>query len=256
MLGGIKHWLAQRMRTLGYTIIPNWQLANFSQAEYLVQLFGLLEVDCVLDVGANSGQYHDFLRHHVGYAGTVVSFEPVPTLGQHLQERAQGRRNWLIEPYALGTQRGRALLNVMVSDRFSSFLAPSHTGTDMFLNSNRVEQQVEVEVHTLDEVFPQLQEHIGFQRPYLKLDTQGFDLAVLEGAASSLPEIVALQTEASVTPIYEGAPDFATVIRHLENQGFLLSGIFANNPDHFPRMIEFDCHMINQVHVSVPTGPA
>jgi len=85
-----------------------------------------------------------------------------------------------------------------------------------------------------------------FLRPYLKLDTQGFDLNVARGAGSEIRHFQALQMEASVTPIYDKMPDFTESIREFRHMGFELSAIFANNPEHFPRMIEFDCHMINR----------
>ena len=112
----------------------------------------------------------DFLRH-MAPRGTVVSFEcadPGPTLAGACRAGTVA-----LEPYA---RRGEGrLLNVMVSDRFSS-LAPSHTGTDMFLNSNRVEQQVEWKC-TLGKCFLNCRSTL-LPAPYLKLDTQGFDLAV------------------------------------------------------------------------------
>ncbi len=243
-------WLLERwFEKAGYTVIPHWRAEKHAQAEYLEKLFGLLEVDCVLDVGANEGQYVDFLRQEVGYRGTVVSFEPIPALGQHLIERAKGSPGWVVQPYALGTSSGIASFNVMVGSQFSSFLTPSHSATSRFEAINRVSDKVEVEVRALDDVLPGLRRDLGFSRPYLKLDTQGFDLAVLKGGAASLQQVVALQTEASVTPIYEGAPDFASVVRYLEGCGFALSGMFANNPAHFPLMIEFDCHMVNRARL-------
>ena len=255
MTGKLKQWVAQQARACGYTVVPDWQLDRFAQARYLARLFETLAIDCVLDVGANRGQYRDFLRQEVSYTGWVISFEPVPALGAHLAQRAQADPRWQVEPVALGATPGTATLNVMASDTFSSFLAPNAAGAAMFATRNRVAEQAEVPVHTLDARLPDLLARTGCSRPYLKLDTQGYDLAVIEGAATCLPKILALQTEASVTPIYEDAPDFATVIRQLEARGFALSGMFPNNPDHFPRMIEFDCHMLNQSQLgAAPLG--
>ena len=116
---------------------------------------------------------------------------------------------------------------------------------------NRVHGRVEVAVSTLDEAVARIRKVESFERPYLKLDTQRFDLAVIEGGPNTLRTFAALQAEASVTPIYEGAPDFAHLIRHLEAKGFELSGIFPINPSHFPRMFEFDCHTINRALIAL-----
>lgn len=248
----LKATVARWISRLGYTVVPNWRLASFVQADFLARLFALAGVDLVLDVGANRGQYRDFLRRDVGHDGFIASFEPLPALSRHLLERSATDKRWIVHAFALGRERGTAPFNVMEMDTFSSFLAPTASATKRFEQMNSVRSKVEVPVRTLDNMVDELRAKIPFRRPYLKLDTQDYDLAVIEGAANFLPDIVALQTEASVMPIYEGSPDFATAIRMLERRGFALSGIFPNNPGHFPRMFEFDCHMVNRA--LVPDG--
>jgi hypothetical protein len=51
-----------------------------------------------------------------------------------------------------------------------------------------------VAVRTLDVVLPVLQGRLGFDRPYLKFDTQGFDIEVLQGGRDTLGAVRALQT--------------------------------------------------------------
>ncbi|HEX2790827.1 MAG TPA: FkbM family methyltransferase, partial [Steroidobacteraceae bacterium] len=85
------------------------------------------DIDCILDVGANVGQYHDFLRDKVLYRGPIVSFEPIGRNIDRLRERARFDSAWHIEGYALGAAEGALPLNVMVSDQFSSFLEPDHS---------------------------------------------------------------------------------------------------------------------------------
>ena len=71
--------LATRLAaTLGYAVLPKWRLAQLPMAERLRKIFAAHSIDTVIDVGANKGQYRDFLRHHVGYRGSIVSFEPLP----------------------------------------------------------------------------------------------------------------------------------------------------------------------------------
>ena len=110
---------------------------------------------------------------------------------------------------------------------------------------------MEVAVSTLDEAVARIRKVESFKRPYLKLDTQGLDLAVIEGGPNTLRTSSALQAEAPVTPIDEGAPDFAHLIRHLEANGFELSRLFPINPSHFPRMFEFVCHTVNRALIAL-----
>jgi hypothetical protein len=76
---------------------------------------------------------------------------------------------------------------------------------------------------------------------YLKLDTQGYDLEVLKGAAGSLGSVQALQIEAAVQPLYRDMPDYRTMLAELEARGFALSAMFPVSHDARLRLIEFDC---------------
>jgi|KBSMisStaDraftv2_1062788.scaffolds.fasta_scaffold29764_1 FkbM family methyltransferase len=241
----LKDRLFRVVHAAGYTVVPNWRVERHPQTAYLQKLFGLLSIDCVLDVGANVGQYRDFLRDEVGFGGQIVSFEPIPAHAESMRSRAARDPNWTIENCALGAAPGMATLNVMTSTTFSSFLQPKGSETHIFDISNDVRDRISVTVRTLDSILPAVKQRLGVTNVYLKLDTQGFDLEVVRGAADSIRSIRALQTEASLRPIYEGMPLFSTVLQALESQGFEPSGIFPNNEGHFPLLFEFDFHMIN-----------
>ena len=244
----LKKFAADAMRRLniGHTVIPNEDVQHYAQQQHLKALISLLGIDCVFDVGANEGQYGQFLRRQIGYRGHIVSFEPNPACIPALEKRAKADGRWLVKPYALGRNSGSALLKVMASSTFSSFLSPDHGHVGLFTKKNSVVSEVDVQVRTLDDAAPEILSKLKAVSPYLKMDTQGFDLEVVAGATDSLDRFSALQTEASVVPIYQGAIDYAEAIRRLQALGFELSGIFLNNPQHFPRLIEFDCHMINR----------
>lgn len=245
----VKKAVSKFSNAMGYEIIPQWKFDRNAQACFLAQLFALLKIDCVLDVGANAGQYRDFLRKHVGYKGNIVSFEPMPESVKLLKERARHDAKWLIEGYALGAVAARKSFNIMHSNEFSSFLEPNHTRIHRFNNLNRIQSTVEVDVRTLESVLPEIEGRFKPYSLYLKMDTQGYDLEVVKGAGESIRKFNALQTEASVKPIYQGMPDFVEVIRGLQALGFEVSGIFPNNPEHFPALVEFDCHMISKERI-------
>ena len=204
-----------------------------------------MEIDCVLDVGANVGQYHDFLRDKV-LEGPIVSFEPVSRHVALLRERALTYSDWHIEGYALGAKDGNLPINVMVSDQLSSFLEPDNSRVRNFEGLNAPCHVETVTVRTLDVVMPVLQERLGFERPYLKLDTQGFDIEVLQGGRDSLRAVRALQTEASVIGIYKGMPGYVDTIRYLDELGFDITGFYPVSRDNSLRLVEFDCVMINR----------
>ncbi len=59
-------------------------------------------------------------------------------------------------------------------------------------------------VRRLDRLLPELLTDLATARLFLKMDTQGFDRQVFDGAKGVLPHIVGLQSELPVIPIYDG----------------------------------------------------
>jgi FkbM family methyltransferase len=230
----------------GYQLIPSWRLEHYSDSVFLARLFSYLNTDCVFDVGANTGQYRDFLRNQVGYRGWIVSFEPIPDHISTLQKSAKSDEKWIIEGYALGSECQVKNFNIMASTQFSSFLSPNHSDTELFLTSNKVTEEIAVDIKTLDEATPRIQSTLSCESLFLKLDTQGYDLEVLRGGENCIGCFAAASTEASVKPIYDNSPTYSDTINHFEHLGFELSGIFPNNPSQFPLLIEFDCYMLNK----------
>jgi methyltransferase FkbM-like protein len=100
-------------------------------------------------------------------------------------------------------------------------------------------------VRRLDSVVPEL-EALGMTNGiYLKVDTQGFDMQVIEGAGVLLDRIRALQTESAVFGVYEGCPDFLATIPAIRARGYDVSGFFPVASDDRLWLIEFDCVMVN-----------
>lgn len=230
-------------RRRGYEITPIWRLEAQPLARHLKSIFNRYEIDCVMDVGGNKGQYHDFLRDEVGFEGLIITFEPVAQYVQLLRERAKSDLNWRIFAHALGAIETTMEINVTSSPGLNSFLEPSTTHVEGFWDQVSIKKET-VQIKPLDLIFKELQTEFKFSKIYLKLDTQGFDLEVIKGGTQSLSEITALQSEASVKPIYQGMPNFNTTIKTCEDFGFELSGTFPVSLDDELRLIEFDCVMV------------
>src|SRR3984885_14438576 len=127
MLRLIKDSILEVSRFFGYEIVPLREMKARDFALHLRAVLAYKNIDCILDVGANVGQYHDFLRDKVLYGGPIVSFEPISRNVDRLRKRARFDGAWHIEGYALGAAEGSLPLNVMVSDQFSSFLEPDNS---------------------------------------------------------------------------------------------------------------------------------
>ena len=250
MLGFLKPYIIRGMvaaaRSRGYELTPQWKLEAQALARHLRAVFKSYEVDCVLDVGGNLGQFHDFIREEVSFTGTFISFEPVAKYIEHLNSRARSERNWMVEGYALGSEEKEETINVTKSPGLNSFLAPTSKNLPEYWKEDAISHRETVMIKRLDSVFARLEAQHRFSRPYLKIDTQGFDLEVIRGAGQYVSKFCALQTEASVQPIYEGQPRYAEVIAALNHFGFDVSGIFPVTNDKNLRLIEFDCVMVRR----------
>lgn len=255
MLKIVKDLVLGASRALGYEIVPLRQFGQRELAIHLHELFAEFGIDCVLDVGANVGQYRDFLRDQVLYRGPIVSFEPVARNIEILRQRARRDALWSIKPYALAAEAGQRTINVAAETEFSSFLPPDYSRLPRVERFNNVDHAETVDVKTLDDVFSRLQEGLKFRRVYLKLDTQGYDIEVLRGAGRALPEICALQTEASLIGIYEGMPSYLDAIKFLGDRSFDITGFFPVQRDRRLRLIECDCVTVNRAFAQIARDP-
>jgi FkbM family methyltransferase len=251
MLTPLKRALKRTARRFGYEVVPSSWMPSAVVAEHLRDLFARLRIDCVLDVGANRGQFREFLRTFVEYRGRIVSFEPIAENVRLLTDAAVEDPLWEICGFALGHEDTRMNLNVMEVDTFSSFLAPDHRSVAQFSHENVVAHVQTALVRRLDAVLPTLRERFGFENLYLKMDTQGYDLRVIEGAGDELRNIRALQTELALKRLYRDMPGYEDVLPVLAASGFDISSVSVVSSDAYLRAIECDLVMVNR---SVPEG--
>ena len=230
---------------LGVKAVSKWRWEMLEIASHTRNLLQLLKVDCVLDVGANKGQYANFLRAHADYKGEILSFEPVPELAMVLSERAKKDPLWHVFPCALGAREESLPINVTQGTTLNSFLAPVRSGVEYIDQINTVVRTEKVPVRTVDSVLKE-RESSSSDTFFLKLDTQGYDHEVLKGATDSLPRIAALQTEISCLPIYEKMTGFLESLEALKKLGFDVTGMFPVNRDKWLRVVEFDCLAVNR----------
>ncbi len=175
-------------------------------------------IDLVLDVGANKGQYgRELIRN--GFQGKIVSFEPLPSALDKLQLNRWGFSDWKVEPFALGAENSIATLNVSQNSQSSSLqpMLPAHIQA---APSAAYVSTCEVDVRRLDDVFDQYYQ--PGQNCYMKLDVQGHEQRVIAGALESLPRITAIQMELSIEPLYEGQESWQQSIESMKELGYKL----------------------------------
>jgi FkbM family methyltransferase len=201
-------------------------------------------IDCVLDVGANSGQYGLFLRS-LGYQGYIISFEPVKEVFKILKKIADKDNNWICYNFALGDANEEKILNVYQSTVFSSFLKVNDYSKNIWRSLENVSPEV-VKIHRLEDIWLQLTGELKCKNYMIKLDTQGFDRNVFNGAIKCLDNIKVLQSELSLIPVYEGMDQVYDILKDYNNFGFLVSGMYAVNRDESLAVIEYDCVLVKR----------
>lgn len=229
---------------LGLEVIPRWRINSFLLSRRMKKIVEEYGIDLIIDVGANKGQYVDFLRNEVDYQGLIISFEPDPENCRLLKKSRTADNQWLLMDYALGKEDHKLNLNVMESSVFNSFLTPDNSNTTQFKNQNMVNRTIKVSVKRLDKVLHDLSKSHKFERAFLKLDTQGFDLEVFSGASGSLDIILGVQTEVSVLPIYKNMPSLEESLAFFKAKGFQVSGFYPVDESTFPHAVEFDCILL------------
>lgn len=232
-------------RRLGYEVLPTWRLDQWQQTELLKQILQHYRIDCILDVGANKGQFVDYLRQHVEYQGEVISFEPIARNAAILSARAATDPRWRVCQFALGRDDAETTLNVMATDVFSSFLKPTIDGTPAFKSMNAVSSVELVQIRRLDDVLVELGIVPASRSIFLKLDTQGFDLEVVAGAEKTLNQFKVIQSEVSCIPIYENMPDMHDAIRAFSHRGYSIAGMFPVTRQSNLSVVEFDAVFVN-----------
>jgi len=213
------------LRALGYTVLDlnkNNDLRVFL-AGHLKSVFATLRINCVIDVGAHVGEYGRMLRH-IGYAGRIVSIEPVSAAFERLQEAAAGDRDWLTLQLACGSTEEVRPINLFSLDVLNSLLPPSENFR--VIDPDGVLTTETVTVRRLDSLLDDALKSIERPRVFLKTDTQGFDLEVLKGAGDRIHEVVGLQSEVALHPLYEDVPNYLQFLSYCRELGFEPTGFF------------------------------
>jgi FkbM family methyltransferase len=196
------------------------------------------KIDLVLDVGANTGQFGQWLRHR-GYTGRIISFEPVKEAFAQLQNAARGDDLWTTTNLALGATSGVMAINVSKNSQFSSFNDLTEAARS-FDPDAEFKASESVVVKTLDEATPAKD---SSSNVFLKIDTQGYERPVLEGAKETLKNVDGVLLELPIINIYKDNWRFHEAVSYMNGLGFVLAQVHPVNIHHRARdsATEFDC---------------
>ncbi len=166
-----------------------------------------------LDVGCHKGEILDLFLL-AAPEGLHYGFEPIPDLFQGLQAKYGANPQCRIFDIALSDKKGEASFNYVVSN-------PSYSGLlkRKYDRPNETDTLITVRTERLDDVLPP-----DFQVDMLKIDVEGGELLVLEGARATLKRckpVVIFEHGLGASEIYGSTPD--KVFDLLEDAGLRVS---------------------------------
>jgi FkbM family methyltransferase len=218
-----KNGARSALRRIGFDLIRYNPQKTHEAA--LARLLAVREIDTVLDIGANEGQYATMVRR-AGFREKIISFEPLAEAHSKLRQAAAHDPLWTVAPRtALGDHEGTLLMHVAANSASSSALPMLDAHLQAAPESAYI-GCVTVPVSRLDTVADDM--HVDGQNLFLKIDVQGFESKVLDGAPRLLDRIRGVQLELSLVPLYEGETLFLSQVDCLARKDFELWGLMPS----------------------------
>ena len=179
-------------------------------------------VNLIFDVGANAGQFGVLLRE-IGFDGKIVSFEPLSDARESLQNISRNDPMWQIAlQTAIGEENGEIEIQIAGNSQSSSVLDMLDTHVRAAPDSKYIGKE-KVALRKLDSIAPDYMDSNSIA--FIKIDTQGYETQVMNGAKKLMSQIVGLQVEISLVPLYKGQCLFDEMLKKLKNDGFELWSI-------------------------------
>ena len=222
---------------------------QIGQNKDLKRRFKIIEycgIDTLLDIGANAGQYSKKMRQW-GFNKRIISFEPLNDAFAVLKKYADKDEHMSVHNCALGAENVKSVINISGNSYSSSILSilPSHVQSAP--KSAYIAQQ-EIEVKKLDDIFNSIVPKGS--RVMMKVDTQGYEKNVIDGAVESLNRITVVQLEMSIVPLYENGMLWMEMVQLMESKGFQL---FSLENGHYNRnsgqLLQVDGIFVNKNHI-------
>jgi len=222
----MKNILKSLLNTCGYDIRKTTHL-GLDPLNDIEQILGR-SPHLIFDLGAHLGETAVLYAEKFPQAA-IHSFEPSPKTFLALQAALKAYPNVRPVNIALGDAMGTRTLHMNQSSGTDSLLSSAGQCSDAAMAElTKTVVEVPVTMQTLDEYCRA--NDVQFI-DLLKMDVQGFELHVLQGARRLLAEhaIALIYTEVSFESFYEGQPFFHEVYTRLIDQGFQLVDLYGHS---------------------------
>ena len=184
---------------------------------HIAQTLEFHNIDLVLDIGANEGQFAEKLIEH-GYKKKIISFEPIENVHKILKNNSKAHDNWIVyENLGFGKINETKLINISKNSVSSSILEINKTHLDIEPDARTIRKE-EIRLITLNDFLSQ--NEYKDKKIFVKIDTQGYEENILLGADKVLNQISTIMIETSISKVYDQEKDYLEMINLMKSFGF------------------------------------
>lgn len=181
-----------------------------------IKSLGMSRPICLLDVGSSKGMMSRWKA--IKDAVYVYGFEPDSGARKKLQQNAHFSGGGNVDsPYALSNKKEELEINILKKPSHSSVLEPNYEILNRYpmkhLEHYDLDFKAVVDASDLDSL-----DFIA--KDFIKIDVQGYELKVLQGAKSSLKDILGLEVEIEFFELYKNQCSFGEIKDYLYQHGF------------------------------------
>ena len=222
----LKKGLKKILGSFGYEIQKRGLSDNF---EILKKIINKNDNINIFDVGANEGRWIDRAVNNFNNP-FIHAFEPADKEFNILKNKYSSKKNIILNNCALGEIKEEKEFNINYKGSLSSFY-DVYESTDWFkrqqnnkklFDKNFTLKKEKVKIDTIDNYVETKNIKII---DIIKIDTQGYEKFIIEGAKQYLKNCKILYCEVSLKEVYTSAPLWFEIIDILKLQGFEIASI-------------------------------
>lgn len=178
-----------------------------------------IKFDLILDVGASDGGFVKKIRTVMPLI-PIYSFEPISESYQKLIEKNMDDENFTAFNIALSSKEGESDFYISSSSGCSSLLEMSDIHKEAYPHTASL-SKIKVPMKRLDDVMKEY----DYKNIFLKIDVQGAEKFVLDGAIETLQNVDVILIEVNFVETYKECVLINEIIAYLEGKGFVLNGM-------------------------------
>jgi len=190
--------------------------------EHLPLLKSIDNIQTVIDIGANKGQF-TLIARHVYFDATIICFEPQSIAAEKFKNYFSKDKKIIFHQSAIGPINTTQSMHISKLNDSSSILPISNRQSSIFPGTEESHIE-EIKVAQLHHFLSK--EDLYDKRILVKIDVQGYELDALKGCEHLIHLFDFIYVECSFIELYKGQALAHQIIEYLNNKSFVLKGIY------------------------------